>query len=160
MQDRSRRIGGVSDGLVQGTEAIAQGVAYGVSGVIRKPMEKAKEKGFVGFFQGLGKGAIGVVMEPMSGVLDFVSLTVNGVGASCTKCFELFERRRSFERVRLPRYIPRSGVLCSYDEKAAMGKVTTLFTLQKFRFDFSQVYANNLVKFLSSRICTIFLAIL
>lgn len=135
MQDRSRRIGGVSDGLMQGTEAIAQGVAYGVSGVIRKPIENAKERGFVGFIQGLGKAAVGVVTEPMSGVLDFVSLTVNGVGATCTKCFEIFEQRPSFERVRLPRFIPPSGILCCYDEKSAIGQVIDTLTLQLFKFN-------------------------
>ncbi|KAI5072395.1 hypothetical protein GOP47_0012501 [Adiantum capillus-veneris] len=132
--DRSRRIGGVGDGLVQGTEAFAQGIAYGVSGVIRKPLEKAKEKGVIGFIQGLGKAALGVVMEPMSGVVDFVSFTVHGIGASCTKCFELFEQRPTFERVRLPRFIPPSGVLCCFDEKSAEGQYMLQLAEGKGRF--------------------------
>ncbi|MCO5611230.1 hypothetical protein L7F22_065481 [Adiantum nelumboides] len=132
--DRSRRIGGVGDGLVQGTEAFAQGIAYGVSGVIRKPVEKAKEKGVVGFIQGLGKAALGIVVEPMSGVIDFVSLTVHGVGASYTKCFELFEQRPTFERIRLPRFIPPSGVLCCYNEKSAEGQSVLQLAQGKGRF--------------------------
>lgn len=132
--DRARRIAGVTDGLMQGTEAIAQGFAFGVSGMIRNPVEKAKEHGVLGFIQGLGKAVLGIVVQPMSGVLDFVALTVNGVGASCTKCFEIFENEPSFERVRLPRAIRPDGVLCCYDEKAAVGQAILQLAEGKGRF--------------------------
>lgn len=123
LKDRSRRIAGVGDGLVQGTEAIAQGVAFGVSGMISKPIENAKEKGLLGFIQGLGKAAVGVVIQPVSGVLDFVSLTVNGVGASYTRFVEIFQEKPAYDRVRPPRSVSPDGILHSYDEKAAKGQV-------------------------------------
>lgn len=44
----SRRITGVGDAIVQGTEALAQGVAFGVSGVVTKPVESARENGILG----------------------------------------------------------------------------------------------------------------
>ena len=91
--------------------------------MLSKPIENAKEKGLAGFFQGLGKAAIGVVMEPMSGVLDFVSLTVNGVGASYTRCLDIFQQKPAYDRIRPPRSVSPDGILHCYDEKAAKGQV-------------------------------------
>nr|CAB3500118.1 unnamed protein product [Digitaria exilis] len=54
----SRRITGVGDGLVQGTEAFAQGLAFGVSGVLRKPVESARQYGLVGIAPGLGRAFV------------------------------------------------------------------------------------------------------
>lgn len=45
----------------------------GVTGVITKPVSGAKEQGVEGFFKGLGKGAVGLVVKPVAGVVDFAS---------------------------------------------------------------------------------------
>ncbi|KAH7316123.1 hypothetical protein KP509_21G079300 [Ceratopteris richardii] len=132
--DRSRRIDGVGDGLKQATEAFLHSFGYAISGVVQKPLERGREKGFLGFIQGLGKAVLGVVVEPVSGALDFVSLTVDGVGASCTKCFELFERKSTFQRVRLPRFISSTGILSCYDEKSAEGQYILLLAEGKGHF--------------------------
>lgn len=123
LQERSRIIGGVSDGLLQGTEALARGFAYGFRGVVTKPVYSARQNGFAGFFSGLGKAAVGVVVQPVSGALDFVALTVNGVGTSCTNCFDIFERKPKFGPARLPQAICGDGILRPYDEQTAYGQV-------------------------------------
>lgn len=132
MQERAKNITGVSDGLLQGTEALARGFVYGVAGVMTKPITSAREHGVTGFFQGIGKAMVGFVMQPVSGVLDFVALTVNGVGASCTRCFEILEHEPSIRRVRIPRAIRGDGVLTAYDEKAALGQVRVISSLPTF----------------------------
>jgi len=122
-QVRSRRITGVGDGIIQGTEALAQGVAFGVSGVVRKPVESARQNGLLGLAHGLGRAFLGFIVQPVSGALDFFSLTVDGIGASCSKCLEVFNSRTTFNRIRNPRAIHADGILREYYEREAIGQV-------------------------------------
>ncbi|KAM7253783.1 hypothetical protein ACFE04_031465 [Oxalis oulophora] len=119
----SRRITGVSDGIIQGTEALAQGFAFGVSGVVRKPVESARQNGLLGLAHGLGRAALGFIVQPVSGVLDFFSLTVDGIGASCSRCVEVFQNKGVMQRIRLPRAIHADGVLREYCERKALGQM-------------------------------------
>lgn len=122
-QVRSRRITGVGDGIMQGTEALAQGFAFGVSGVVRKPVESARQNGLLGLAHGLGRAFLGFIVQPVSGALDFFSLTVDGIGASCSKCLEVFNSRTTFQRIRSPRAIHADGILREYYEREAIGQV-------------------------------------
>ncbi|CAA6669756.1 unnamed protein product [Spirodela intermedia] len=119
----SRRITGVGDGIIQGTEALAQSVAFGFSGVIKKPVESAREHGVLGLPQGLLRAVLGVVVQPVSGALDFVSLTVDGIGASFTRCLEFLSNRSASERIRNPRAIRANGLLSEYSEREATGQM-------------------------------------
>lgn len=127
----SRRITGVGDGIIQGTEALAQGVAFGVSGVVTKPMESARQNGLFGLAHGIGRAFLGFFVQPMSGALDFFSLTVDGIGASCSKCLEVLSNKTTSQRIRNPRAIRADGVLREYCEKEAVGQV------QQFRIVFN-----------------------
>ncbi|XP_043715720.1 uncharacterized protein LOC122664096 isoform X2 [Telopea speciosissima] len=119
----SRRITGVSDGILRGTEALAQGVAFGVSGIVTKPVESARQHGFLGLAHGLGQAILGFIVQPVSGALDFFSLTVDGVGASCTRCLEVFNSRTTFQRIRNPRAIHADCVIREYCEREALGQM-------------------------------------
>lgn len=44
-----------------------------------KPVEGAQQEGVTGFAKGLGKGLIGVVVRPASGVVDFASSSLDAV---------------------------------------------------------------------------------
>lgn len=125
-QVSSRRITGVGDGIIQGTEALAQGFAFGMSGVVTKPVESARQSGLLGFAHGLGRAFLGFVVQPVSGALDFFSLTVDGIGASWTKCLEAFTSKTTFQRIRNPRAIHSDGVLREYCEREAGGQVDFL----------------------------------
>ncbi|KAG0474802.1 hypothetical protein HPP92_014488 [Vanilla planifolia] len=119
----SRRITGFSDGFLQGTEAFAQGVAFGVTGVLRKPVENARQHGFLGLAHGLGRAFLGFVVQPLSGALDFVSLTVDGVGASFSKCLDILSNKATAQRIRYPRAIRANGIIEKYSEREAIGQV-------------------------------------
>ncbi|XP_078437793.1 pleckstrin homology (PH) domain-containing protein isoform X2 [Wolffia australiana] len=119
----SRRITSVSDGIFQGTEAFAQSVAYGVSGVVTKPVESAREHGILGLPQGFLRAILGVVVQPVSGILDFVSLTVDGINASFTRCLELLSNKSAPQRIRNPRAIRANGLITEYSEKEAIGQM-------------------------------------
>lgn len=58
------------DGFLQGIEALAQGFAFGVSGVVRKPVESARQNGILGLAHGLGRAFLGFVVQPVSGALE------------------------------------------------------------------------------------------
>jgi vacuolar protein sorting-associated protein 13A/C len=51
----------------------------GVTGIVEKPLEGAKEDGFLGFMGGVGKGLIGVVTKPTGGIVDFTSQSLDGI---------------------------------------------------------------------------------
>lgn len=116
----------MGDGLIQGTEALAQGVAFGVSGVVTKPVESARQNGLLGLAHGLGRAFVGFIVQPVSGALDFFSLTVDGIGASCSRCLEVLNNKSSFQRIRNPRAIHADGVLREYSEREAVGQVDFL----------------------------------
>ena len=46
---------------------------------MRKPIEGAKQEGAKGLLKGLGKGVVGIVTKPATGVIDFASTTLNVV---------------------------------------------------------------------------------
>jgi vacuolar protein sorting-associated protein 13A/C len=130
-QVESRRITGVGDGIIQGTEAFAQGVAFGVSGVLTKPVESARQNGFLGLAHGLGRAFVGFIVQPVSGALDFFSLTVDGIGASCSKCLGALNNKTTPQRFRNPRAIRADGILREYSEKEASGQVQFLLLIFK-----------------------------
>ncbi|PNT67927.1 hypothetical protein BRADI_3g33740v3 [Brachypodium distachyon] len=122
-QGWSRRITGVGDGLAQGTEAFAQGLAFGVSGVLRKPVEGARQYGVIGIAHGLGRAFVGCIVQPISGALDFFSLTVDGISASFIKCVNILNNKFVPQRIRNPRAIHRDGVIREYDKVEAAGQM-------------------------------------
>ncbi|KAK9984845.1 hypothetical protein SO802_034370 [Lithocarpus litseifolius] len=136
----SRRITGVGDGIIQGTEALAQGVAFGVSGVVTKPVESARENGVLGLARGLGHAFLGFVVQPVSGALDFFSLTVEGIGASCSKCLEVFSSKTTYQRIRNPRAIHADGVLREYCEREATGQMTLFLAEASRHFGCTEIF--------------------
>ena len=67
----------------------------GITGVVTKPIEGAKQEGAAGFFKGVGKGLIGVVARPVSGVIDLASNTFEGI----QKCVD--QVKTSLNRLKL-----------------------------------------------------------
>ncbi|KAL8529518.1 hypothetical protein ACS0TY_006808 [Phlomoides rotata] len=136
----SRRITGVGDGIVQGTEALAQGFAFGVSGVVRKPIESARQNGLLGLAHGLGQAFLGFFVQPMSGALDFVSLTVDGIGASCSKCLEILNNKQNLQRMRNPRAFHADSVLREYSERDALGQMILYLAEASRNFGCTEIF--------------------
>ncbi|XP_005111747.3 vacuolar protein sorting-associated protein 13A [Aplysia californica] len=67
------------EGFARGGKGLVMGVFDGVTGIVRKPVEGAKQDGVAGFFKGMGKGLVGVVTRPTSGVVDFASSSLEGI---------------------------------------------------------------------------------
>jgi vacuolar protein sorting-associated protein 13A/C len=67
------------DGVAKGFSSAGNSIWSGVSGVFTKPVEGAKEKGVGGFIKGIGKGGAGLVTKTVSGVVDIVAKTSEGL---------------------------------------------------------------------------------
>lgn len=75
---------GVKEGLTRGGKGLLEGVVGGVTGIVTKPVEGAKQAGATGFFKGLGKGVVGVLARPAGGLVDFASSTLEGIKGTAT----------------------------------------------------------------------------
>ena len=118
-----RKATGMGDGVAQGITSLARGVGYGVKGIMTKPIEGAQGGGAAGCMQGVVKAFIGVVVEPLSGCLDFMALSVSGICTSCSNYFESFDHNQKFKRCCLPLAIKGDDILTTYDVHAARGQV-------------------------------------
>jgi hypothetical protein len=81
------------EGLGYGITSMAGGIFYGVTDLVRKPIEGAKKNKFVGFGKGLLLGLGGAVAKPVSGILDMVSKTTEGLKNMLNKDEEIKQKR-------------------------------------------------------------------
>jgi len=70
------------DGVESGFVKLAEGFIEGVTGVVRAPMRGAERRGVEGFFKGLGKGLLGLLVKPMIGISDAASDVFMAIKAS------------------------------------------------------------------------------
>ncbi|KAJ1923434.1 Vacuolar protein sorting-associated protein 13, partial [Tieghemiomyces parasiticus] len=104
-------------GVSQGATSFASSVASGITGVVMQPIQGAERDGVGGFFKGVGKGLVGVVTKPMVGVLDLASHVTEGI-KNTTTVFSAVD----LDRVRLPRFVARDGILHPYNQRDALGQ--------------------------------------
>ncbi|KAK9693430.1 Vacuolar protein sorting-associated protein 13 [Basidiobolus ranarum] len=105
------------NGVTQGASSLATSFASGISGVVTQPIAGAEKGGVGGFFRGIGKGLVGVVTKPVVGVFDMANNVTEGIRNTTI----LFDQNES-ERIRLPRYVSRDGILRRYDPVEAQGQ--------------------------------------
>ncbi|VDO04823.1 unnamed protein product [Rodentolepis nana] len=103
-------------GVARGGKGLVMGVFGGVTGIFSQPISGAKKEGVEGFFKGLGKGLIGTVTRPVSGVVDFASTSFEGIRRAASTSKEV-------NPVRPPRFIHLDGVIRPYDRYEAEGNV-------------------------------------
>ncbi|KAK2175851.1 hypothetical protein NP493_702g01003 [Ridgeia piscesae] len=100
--------------LACGGKGLVTGVVDGVTGIVRKPVEGAKKEGVEGFFKGVGKGLVGVITRPASGVVDFASISFDGIRRAADVATEV-------RRQRPPRLLQADGVIKPYFFREADG---------------------------------------
>ena len=101
--------------MARNTRDLGKGIFDGISGVVLKPIEGAKDDGVGGFFKGVGKGVAGLVTRPTGGIVDFASGTFDTVKRATEVNDEVSERARP------ARHIHPDGVVRYYDRKEAAG---------------------------------------
>lgn len=105
--DIKEKPSGIIDGVGKGFKGFGKGLWAGVTGLVTQPYKGAKKQGFVGFGKGVGKAVVGVGVKPISGTIDLISKTTEGIesavdGGIC---------RANNQKMRLPRaFYKASGV--------------------------------------------------
>lgn len=62
-----------------GGVSLVRGLADGIGGLVTTPIKEARTGGVGGFFKGVGKGVVGVVVKPIVGVGDGVVSVIQGI---------------------------------------------------------------------------------
>ncbi|KAJ3110151.1 hypothetical protein HK100_003137 [Physocladia obscura] len=122
-------------GVTAGVTSLGTSVASGLTGVLSKPIEGFAKDGAAGFFMGLGKGIVGVVSKPVIGVFDLASNVAEGVRNTTT----VFDKE--LEKIRLPRFVSKDGILTPYDSREALG-LKLLKGLENGRFFKDEYFAH------------------
>ncbi|BFZ60577.1 Vacuolar protein sorting-associated protein 13 [Saitoella coloradoensis] len=104
-------------GVTAGADSFVRSVASGATGIVTKPMEGLQKGGAGGLFKGIGQGLVGMATKPMIGVFDLASNVTEGIRNTTT----VFDEN-AIDRVRVPRYIGRDGVVRPYSQREAIGQ--------------------------------------
>jgi vacuolar protein sorting-associated protein 13A/C len=97
-------------GFMIGVYSLGAGFVQGITGVMMAPIRGAQRDGIVGFVKGVGKGALGVVVKPVIGVLDFASQSFGTIERYADEHGELMH-----QCVRYPRFFGDDRVLRRFD---------------------------------------------
>ena len=88
-------------------------VGSGFKGVVSQPIEESRKNGFLGLLKGTAQGVTGLVVKPISGTLDFLSLTTEGIKNTSKADEDLMQDKR----LRLPRpFYESERIIRNYDE--------------------------------------------
>lgn len=131
-QNISRRPQDFTHGIAESGKGLVMGVFDGVTGIVTKPIEGARESGVGGFFKGVGKGLIGVVTRPTAGVVDFASGSLDAVK-------RVTQVSDDVKRLRVPRFIQPDGIIRSYVKREAEGN-KLLLEVEKGKYASTDVY--------------------
>ncbi|OIT20385.1 hypothetical protein A4A49_38349 [Nicotiana attenuata] len=118
----SRRITGVGEGIRQGTEALAQGVAFGVSGVVTRPVESARQDGLLGFCPWAWTSCCGICC----------STSDWSIGLLFIDC--------RWDWIRNPRAIHEDNILRDYSEREALGQVILHLAEESRQFGCTELF--------------------
>lgn len=67
------------DSLIIAGKGVVSGMVYGLTGVIKKPIEEERNRGIKGIFTGLSKGVAGLFAKPVGSVFDGLSLSLDSL---------------------------------------------------------------------------------
>lgn len=110
------RITGMHSGLRAAGKELALGVYDGVTGVVVKPYQGAKEDGPVGFVKGVGKGVAGGLLKTNAATAGLVGFTLKGMHKEVRKKRD----RKVMEKLRAARVM--QGAMESNDWSAEKGE--------------------------------------
>lgn len=97
-----------AQGVATGAMSLAHGISSGVTGIFTDPVKGARQGGAAGFFKGVGKGLVGGIVKPVTGVMDLIAEPTTGFSRSVVSSVGR-RRRTSAAPVRPPRAIPGSA---------------------------------------------------
>ena len=100
--------------VAESGKELAQGFWRGLTGIIRKPIEGARDDGLEGLVKGIGKGAVGVLAQPATGVIDFASGSLGALRRAV-------DINAEAKRQRPARFFKPDNILRPYNRHEATG---------------------------------------
>eukprot|EP01119_Soliformovum_irregulare_P017308 TRINITY_DN5119_c0_g1_i4.p1 TRINITY_DN5119_c0_g1~~TRINITY_DN5119_c0_g1_i4.p1 ORF type:complete len:2151 (-),score=662.14 TRINITY_DN5119_c0_g1_i4:16-6468(-) len=129
----------IFDGVKEGTRDLGHSVKEGVTGVILEPKKEIERRGKHGIVKGTGKGILGLVFKPTSGVADFLSRTLQGLSVTIWSA--------DFQRQRLPRHFDKRSdyILEPYSQEKAFRQYSLFMTnnARYFNTDYPEYHFIN-----------------
>lgn len=89
----------IVEGVGYGLQTAINSLQSGITGVIVRPVVEVRKNGAYGLIKGVYSGASGFILKPMSGTLDLISKSTEGV----KNTMKIFEAKLFKDRRRLPR---------------------------------------------------------
>lgn len=124
-QRSDKKATGIVSGVKHGVKGFGSELFSGVSGIVTKPAQGAKQGGFKGLVKGFGKGIVGAVATPVTGTLragESLSQGISGTATSFSNvgksAIELLDPRQV--RVRESRRVDLKGRISCFDEDLAI----------------------------------------
>ncbi|CAI5525095.1 unnamed protein product [Closterium sp. Naga37s-1] len=110
IQRFSQRPEGTSQQVLRGAQDLGLGFVGAVTGLVLQPLEGARREGAVGAVKGVGKGVVGLVTKPLSGLLGFASTLTESAGTGI-RAIGGDVSRRTVPRIRLPSTFGRNDAI-------------------------------------------------
>lgn len=111
--ERRQKPKNIKDGMKKGFASAGSSIYSGISGVFTKPLEGAREDGFKGFIKGGARGAAGLFAKTISGGIDIIAKTSEGLDNQSKN----MNAPRPAIRVRRPRsFYETSKIVRPYNE--------------------------------------------
>ena len=107
----------MGQGITYGMYDFGKGLFDGVTGLVTRPVEGARQEGLGGFFKGVGRGLTGIVVKPIAGTLGMASRLTEGVKNTAN-------RAERVQRVRPARFIGASGVIQPFNGSQGKHRLT------------------------------------
>eukprot|EP01125_Pyxidicula_operculata_P000544 TRINITY_DN10550_c0_g1_i1.p1 TRINITY_DN10550_c0_g1~~TRINITY_DN10550_c0_g1_i1.p1 ORF type:complete len:1160 (-),score=231.69 TRINITY_DN10550_c0_g1_i1:11-3280(-) len=130
----------IAEGLAYGIRDFSTSIFDGVTGIVTQPIRGAKKEGAIGAIKGVGKGLIGVVAKPVTGTINLVTQTAQGVKNTTEYLGLVAGEKNELLRKRLPRCI-KNRQIKPFDVESSKGQ-QLLHTLDKGKYA-KQIYVNH-----------------
>ena len=139
---------GVYTGLKRGAYSVGKGFAAGFTGIITRPFQGAVQKGTYGFLTGVGKGVIGVAVNPVLGVTDGLNSVAQTIyyNSSDNKALKLRRPPRTLDCI----LVPINSPVSSKSQVTRMSEVRSYFLLTPI--DMLAINAQSYVRTLAAKI--------
>lgn len=95
-----------ASGITTGARSLYKGIASGITGIVEKPLEGAKQSGIGGFLKGVGVGMLGALTKPIVGAIDMTTSVSEGVRGAVDGSAD-----SEIAQTRCPRIIPYDSVI-------------------------------------------------
>ena len=113
-------------------------MANGVTGVVLHPIKGTKKSGVKGFFKGLGKGFVGLIVSPFSALFRIVHSLATGTKSTINMIFG--NSRKKIKRFRYPRVLQNGIQPYEFEKSEAKEALYKIMKIEVKYIDFAEYF--------------------